>query len=85
MISINSSNWLIPIAHFYFYIIYTWAHGSGMQIWDLAPFTTHRHIQTSSPGDHPLWTDRLTEWLTESTENINFLQLCWRVVKIGAV
>ena len=38
MISINNSDWLIPIAHFYFYIIYIWAHGSGMEIVDLAPF-----------------------------------------------
>ena len=38
MISINNSDWLIPISHFYFYIIYTWTHGSGMQIEDLAPF-----------------------------------------------
>ena len=38
MISINNSDWLIPITHFYFYIIYIWAYDLGMQIEDLAPF-----------------------------------------------
>ena len=37
MISINNSYWLIPVTHFYFYIIYIWAYNSGMQIEDLAP------------------------------------------------
>ena len=39
MISFKNSDWLIPITQFYFYIIYTWAYNSGMQIEDLAPFT----------------------------------------------
>ena len=52
MISINNSDWLIPVTHFYFYIIYTWAHGSGMQIEDLAPF---KNVTTwKSPLQHVL-------------------------------
>ena len=45
MISINNSDWRIPIPHCYFYIIYTGAHVSGMQIEDLAPFTVHSSLE----------------------------------------
>ena len=38
MISINNSDWLIPMSHCYFCTIYTWAYISGMQIEDLALF-----------------------------------------------
>ena len=40
MISINNSDWLIPMSHCYFCTIYTWAYFSGMQIADLAPFSS---------------------------------------------
>ena len=43
MISFNNSDWLIPISQYYFYIIYTWAYNSGMQIEDLIPF---REVET---------------------------------------
>ena len=39
MINFNNSHWFIPVSHFYIYVLVTIsAHGSGMQIDDLAPF-----------------------------------------------
>ena len=55
MISINNPDWLIPITHFYFYIIYTWVYGSGTQIEDLAPFTIMQVTALYLPPPPQTW------------------------------